>query len=105
LGAPFVWPFVGNGDDTSGGGVIKIPMPFKKSMRITVDTNPNYYHVTYRAFSDSTDVKTFDPTDAANDVLNQIRGFGVHDPKPIKANAQTVKTTINTGNHELITNQ
>ncbi|CAG2168623.1 unnamed protein product, partial [Oppiella nova] len=31
LGAPFVWPLVGNGDDTSGGGVIKVPMSFKRS--------------------------------------------------------------------------
>ena len=63
-------------------------------MRVITDTDPVYYHVTYRTFSDSTNVKRFDPTEPSIDVLDQMRGFGVRHPKPIKANARTVKTTL-----------
>src|SRR3954454_1122435 len=45
LGAPFVWPLVGNGADTSGGSVIKVPMPYRTSMRVTIQANPRFYHV------------------------------------------------------------
>jgi hypothetical protein len=93
-GVPFSWPLVGNGDDTSGGGVIKFPMPFKRSMKVTVDTNPIYYHVTYRTFSDATNVKTFDPKDPAPNVLTQFRGFGVRDPKPVNSKALSDDKTI-----------
>ncbi len=101
-GVPFSWPFVGNGDDTSGGCVIKPPMPFKRSMKVTVDTNPSYYHVTYRTFSDATDVKTFDPKDPASDVLTQLRGFGVRDPKPVNSKALSIDKTITTPSNQLI---
>ncbi|XP_054154676.1 uncharacterized protein LOC128953225 [Oppia nitens] len=80
LGPPFVWPLVGNGDDTSGGGVIKVPMTYRRSMKITVDTNPNYYHVTYRTFADSLGVQTFDPLDTADDIIDQLRAFGTRSP-------------------------
>ena len=90
-GAPFVWPFVGNGEDTSGGGVIKVPMPYQRSMRIVVDTNPNYYHVTYRTFSNASDVRTFDPKEAAEDVVDLLREFAVRDPKPVKSDVKRVK--------------
>jgi hypothetical protein len=36
LGAPWVWPLVGNLYDTSGGAQIKVPMPYTRSMRVTV---------------------------------------------------------------------
>jgi hypothetical protein len=81
-GAPFVWPLVGNGDDTAGGSVIKVPMPYRESMRVTVQKDPFFYHVTYREFPDNRDVRTFDPRDAAQDVVNRMRAFGVRDPKP-----------------------
>jgi hypothetical protein len=47
-GAPFVWPLVGNLYDTSGGAQIKVPMPYTKSMLVTVQGNPDYFHVIYR---------------------------------------------------------
>ncbi|MFC4859022.1 glycoside hydrolase family 172 protein [Actinophytocola glycyrrhizae] len=81
-GAPFVWPLVGNGDDTAGGSVIKVPMPYRESMRVTVQKDPFFYHVTYREFPDARGVTTFNPRDAAQDVVNRLRGFGVRDPKP-----------------------
>jgi hypothetical protein len=34
LGAPWVWPLVGNLYDTSGGAQIKVPMPYTQSMRV-----------------------------------------------------------------------
>ncbi|WP_438386994.1 glycoside hydrolase family 172 protein [Actinopolyspora saharensis] len=82
LGAPFVWPLVGNAADTAGGAVIKVPMPYRESMRVTVDNNPHFYHVGYRSFADARGVDTFDPTDPARDVIRKLRRFGVADPKP-----------------------
>jgi hypothetical protein len=88
-GAPFLWPLVGNSSDTMGGTVIKVPMPFTNSMKITTQNNPHFYHVTYRQFPDADGVRTFDPSDPATDVLNRLRGFGVRDPKPAAAGAAT----------------
>ena len=82
LGAPFVWPMVGNASDASGLVVIYVPMPFVNSMRITVDNWPKYYHIGYRTFDDARDIKTFDPKDPALDVLDKLRQFGIKDPKP-----------------------
>jgi hypothetical protein len=101
-GDSFSWPLVGNGDDTSGGGVIKFPMPFKRSMKVTVDTNPIYYHVTYRTFSDATNVKTFDPKEPASDVLTQLRGFGIRDPKSINSKAVSADKNITTPSNKFI---
>ncbi|WP_328610608.1 DUF2961 domain-containing protein [Amycolatopsis sp. NBC_00345] len=93
LGAPFVWPLVGDGDDTSGGSVIKVPMPYQHSMRVTVQHNPLFYHVTYREFPDSAGVPTFDPRDRALDVVDRLRGFGIRDPKPAAPRAKTTSVT------------
>ncbi|QUQ64621.1 glycoside hydrolase family 172 protein [Kutzneria sp. CA-103260] len=96
LGAPFVWPLVGNGDDTAGGSVIKVPMPYRQSMRVTVQNNPLFYHVTYRTFADPTGVATFDPTDHAQDVIDRLRAFGLRDPKPPLPGASTVTAAADT---------
>ncbi|MFD0486166.1 hypothetical protein ACFQ0O_02820 [Saccharopolyspora spinosporotrichia] len=82
VGGPFQWPLVGNADDASGGAVIKVPMPYRESMRVTVQNNPYFYHVNTRTFPDSNGVQTFNPADGASDVLRRLRGFGVADPKP-----------------------
>ena len=81
LGAPFVWPLVGNVNDTSGGNVIKVPMPYRKSMRVSTSTNPHFYHVMYRTFPSGVEVETFDPSNDASDVLDSNLAFGVQDPK------------------------
>ncbi|KAA9152243.1 DUF2961 domain-containing protein [Amycolatopsis acidicola] len=81
-GAPFVWPLVGNSADTMGGSVIKVPMPYTSSMKITTQNNPHFYHVTYRQFADAAGVRTFDPGDKALDVIDRLRGYGIRDPKP-----------------------
>lgn len=89
VGAPFEWPLVGGPDDSSGGAVIKVPMPYRESMRVTVDHNPEFYHVNYRTFPDAEGVSTFDPSDKALDVLERLRDFGVADPKPANPEATT----------------
>ncbi|WP_243789917.1 glycoside hydrolase family 172 protein [Saccharopolyspora gloriosae] len=81
VGAPFEWPLVGNADDSAGGAVIKVPMPYRESMRVTVENNPDFYHVDYRSFGDAEGVETFDPEEPAEDVLARLRMFGVADPK------------------------
>lgn len=81
LGAPFVWPLVGNVNDTSGGNVIKVPMPYQKSMRVSMSTNPHFYHLMYRTFPDDVKVETFDPKEKVTDILDANLAFGVQDPK------------------------
>lgn len=88
LGAPFVEPLVGNADHNSGGVVIKVPMPYRESMRITTDHNPLFHHVTYRAFADAEGVETFDPDDPATDVVEMLRASGTRDPKPAHPGAR-----------------
>ncbi|GAA1976499.1 glycoside hydrolase family 172 protein [Amycolatopsis minnesotensis] len=88
-GAPFVWPLVGNSQDTMGGTVLKVPMPYTSSMRIVTQNNPHFYHVAYRQFADASGVRTFDPSDKALDVVNRLRGYGVNDPKPPAPGART----------------
>lgn len=90
LGAPFAYPLVANADLSSGGVYLKVPMPFRESMRITTQHNPFFYHVTYRAFADSVGVATFDPTDPATDVIGTLRDAGFRDPKPAAPGAQRI---------------
>src|SRR2546430_4683162 len=45
LGAPFVWPLVGNGDDTAGGSVIKVPMPYRRAPPGRTPAQPPLYHL------------------------------------------------------------
>ncbi|MCP3798429.1 DUF2961 domain-containing protein [Allokutzneria sp. A3M-2-11 16] len=94
LGAPFMWPLVGNRDDTSGGVVIKVPMPFRTSMRVTTQHNPQFHHVVYRSFADADGVPAFDPKDPATDVITRLRASGLTDPKPAKRGASTKKSTV-----------
>lgn len=93
-GAPFVWPLVGNSADTMGGAVIKVPMPYTHSMRITTENNPHFYHVAYRQFADATGVRTFDPNDKALDVIQRLRGYGVRDPKPAAPGSRTEQAGV-----------
>jgi hypothetical protein len=82
LGAPFVWPLVANAAQSPGGVYIKVPMPYRQSMRISVAQNLQYYHVDYRRFSTADGVSTFSPSDPALDVLATLRAAGTTDPKP-----------------------
>ena len=91
VGGPFQWPLVGNAADTSGGAVIKVPMPYREGMRVTVQNNPNFYHVDYRSFPDAEGVETFDPSDPATDVLDRLRHFGVSDPKGPASDAEPTR--------------
>ena len=87
LGAPFSFPLVANADQSSGGVYIKVPMPYRESMRITTTNNPFFYHVSYREFADAEGVKTFDPADKAQDVVDLMGDYGTRDPKPAQRGA------------------
>ncbi|GAA1994223.1 DUF2961 domain-containing protein [Amycolatopsis minnesotensis] len=93
LGAPYVWPLVGNTYDTKGGMVIKVPMPYRSSMRVSANTTPGYYHVDYRAVADPATVPRFDPADKALDVVDRLRGYGFRDPKPIDPRQTVARRT------------
>ncbi|WP_245617489.1 glycoside hydrolase family 172 protein [Amycolatopsis taiwanensis] len=93
-GAPFVWPLVGNSADTMGGSVIKVPMPYTRSMKIVTQNNPHFYHVTYRQFADADGVRTFNPNDPATDVIQRLRGYGVRDPKPLAPGVRSQETGV-----------
>ncbi|WP_020390567.1 DUF2961 domain-containing protein [Kribbella catacumbae] len=95
LGSPFVYPVVANALETSGGVYIRVPMPYQQSMRVTVQNNPYFYHVSYREFPDADGVKTFDPADKAADVVALLKASGTKDPKPAKPGAKTVGTPLN----------
>jgi len=82
LGAPFVWPLVANAAQSPAGVYVKVPMPYRQSMRISVASNLQYYHVDYRQFSNAEGVRTFSPSDRALDVINLLRAAGAVDPKP-----------------------
>ncbi len=94
LGAPFSFPLVANAAQSSGGVYIKVPIPFRTSMKISTQANPLYYHVTYRAFPDAEGVPSFDPSDRAGDVLARLRASGLRDPKPAAAGATTLRRSF-----------
>ncbi|HEY0639064.1 MAG TPA: DUF2961 domain-containing protein [Pseudonocardiaceae bacterium] len=94
LGAPFQYPLVANADQASGGVYVKVPMPYRASMRVTVRNNPLFHHVGYRQFPDATGVTTFDPADRAEDVLAVLRAAGTRDPKPARPDATTRTATL-----------
>jgi len=87
LGAPFAWPLVANAAQSPGGVYIKVPMPYRQSMRISVASHLEYYHVDYRRFSTAVGVSTFSPSDPALDVLATLRAAGTTDPKPATTQA------------------
>lgn len=82
LGAPFVWPLVANAAQSPGGDYIKVPMPYRQSMRISVASHLEYYHVDYRQFPNADGVSTFSAADPATDVLDMLHAAGTADPKP-----------------------
>src|SRR6201993_401062 len=82
LGAPFVWPLVANAVQSPGGVYVKVPMPYRQSMRISVASHLEYYHVDFRRFSTADGVTTFSASDPAPDVLATLRAAGTVDPKP-----------------------
>jgi D-arabinan exo alpha-(1,3)/(1,5)-arabinofuranosidase (non-reducing end) len=94
LGAPFVYPVVANGDQSSGGVYIIAPMTYRSSMIVSTDHDPNYYHVTYRTFPDAQGVTTFDPTDKATDVIAALKAAGTQDPKPAAPRSRTQSTAF-----------
>lgn len=94
LGAPFAFPFVANASQSSGGVYIKVPMPYRESMIVTVQNNPLFYHVSYRKFADAEGVTTFDPAEKAEDVIAQWRAAGTRDPKPSLPQAATRGTSF-----------
>jgi hypothetical protein len=57
-------------------------MPYRQSMRVSVTSHLEYYHVDYRRFSTPDGVTTFSPADPAQDVLASFRAAGTADPKP-----------------------
>ncbi|MEU4286644.1 hypothetical protein AB0E63_00355 [Kribbella sp. NPDC026596] len=93
--APFSYPLVANGVQTSGGVYIRVPMPYRSSMRITTQSNPYFYHVDCRQFPDANGVSTFDPSDKAEDVIALLKAAGTKDPKPAQPNSKTTATSLN----------
>ncbi|WP_063798867.1 DUF2961 domain-containing protein [Nocardia sp. NRRL S-836] len=92
-GAPFSFPLVATSEQSSGGAYVKVPMPYRTSMRVTVQNNPNFHHVTYRHFPTADGVTAFDPADRAEDVLAMLRAAGTADPKPAAPGATTTART------------
>jgi hypothetical protein len=85
LGAPFTRPLVADDKQTSGGALIAVPMPYRESMRVTTERDPRLYQVMYRTFADAEGVRTFDPGDRAQDVVDLMSRASAADPKPALA--------------------
>jgi hypothetical protein len=94
LGAPFVFPLVANGEQSPGGVYIKVPLPYRQSMQISVESKLQYYHVDYRHFPTADGVTTFNPAEPAFDVLAALRSAGTADPKPTPPTAMRDDRTI-----------
>ncbi|MGI8680036.1 MAG: DUF2961 domain-containing protein [Jatrophihabitans sp.] len=94
LGAPFVFPLVADQNQSSGGVYIKVPMPYRTSMLVYTDHDPNYFHVTYRTFADSVGVSTFNPADQALDVVAKLQAAGTADPKLAQPGATTAAKSV-----------
>ncbi|WAJ43943.1 DUF2961 domain-containing protein [Mycobacterium sp. Aquia_216] len=94
LGAPFVWPLVANAAQSPGGVYIKVPMPYRRSMRISVASHLEYYHVDYRQFPTADGVSTFSSADPALDVVAALRAAGTTDPKPAEPAAAHTNRTV-----------
>jgi hypothetical protein len=73
LGDPFAFPAVAGRRQASGAVWIKVPMAFRRRMRITTSRNPGYVRVNYRTFHSAQGVRTFDPGDPGADVLELLR--------------------------------
>ncbi|WP_143218979.1 DUF2961 domain-containing protein [Actinokineospora bangkokensis] len=93
VGAPFVWPLVAGTLESRGGMSIKVPMPYRDSMRVSTGANPLYFHVDHREFADTTGITTFDPADRALDVVARLQAYGTADPKPAAPGATTTDRT------------
>ena len=94
LGAPWTYPLVANADQSSGGVTIKVPMPHRRSMKISTDHVPYFVHVTHRLVDDPGAVPVFDPHDRAEDVLAQLRGAGLGPPGGTARPEATERRTI-----------
>ncbi|NUS44835.1 MAG: DUF2961 domain-containing protein [Mycobacteriaceae bacterium] len=92
LGAPFVYPLVANAEQSPGGVYVKVPMPYRHDMRVSVAKELQYYHVDYRHFDTPDGVRTFDRADRAGDVLAMLRAAGARDPKPAAPGIATGRT-------------
>lgn len=94
LGAPFTFPMVTNTDQSSGGVTIRVPMPYRESMRVSTEHNPSFYHVGYRAFADAVGVQTFDPDDPATGALETLSAWGTTDPKPAPRHTHSTSAAV-----------
>ena len=94
MGTPFVYPMVANADQSSGGVYIKVPMPYRDSMRVIIENRPRFYILSYRTFADARGVERFDPSVEVKDIVEKWQAYGKQDPKPAAKNAQTTTTAI-----------
>ncbi|WP_163760728.1 glycoside hydrolase family 172 protein [Mycobacterium botniense] len=103
LGAPFRWPLVANAAQSPGGVYVKVPMPYRQSMRISVTSNVEYYHIDYRKFATADGVSTFSPSDPALDVLAMLGAAGTMDPKPEMPGLIHDRRSVDLGAHTELT--
>ena len=80
--APFVTPLVGNSTVSSGGFYCYLPLPFRKSIRITSNATSSsfYYNIGYDLFSPDTPVTTWTGQEDSSAVVNMWNNAGA-DPK------------------------
>lgn len=80
------------------GGDMYLPIPFAKSCKITLDQEPFYYIVNYRAYDTGTEVETFSPETfaSARPVLDRVGDALLADPSDERG-TKTFEATIAPG--------
>lgn len=95
----------------SRGGNLYFPLPYAKRLVVTVDDSDGaasrlYYHVGYRTFTDAVDVRTFKPSDIADNkaLIEEAAARLTNPAKLVPANAVPSQTewTLEPGGIEVL---
>ena len=98
--APFLFPLVGDGNVSCKGYYSYYPFEYRQSLKVTIDwvptgtgtaASPFYYNMTFHRFDSAKGVRTWDGSEDASPVIEQLIQTG-SDPKLSDGN--TVETAV-----------
>jgi hypothetical protein len=94
--SPFVPPLSRNRNDSSGGNVTYVPIPYAKSLRITESFagGGDYYNVGYITYEAGTQIASFSASQNTS-VQQALFSNAGQNPHPADATEQTLTKTIN----------
>ncbi len=86
------FPLVVNDNESSGGFVSYVPIPFRHSLKITT-TGDSYYNILYHKFEPGTNIKSWSPFQNLDTALQVWKNRG-QDPK-LNIEYSTIDTSVN----------